>query len=996
MAGSSRLVFAIPSDWAGTDFTLQAILQECMRLPLRVAPSALPPPRLVVPIRPSVRRLLMELGNEKIRKMAGVIIAAHEEPSPDKVQKALRAAAARLHAEEKKTFDKIAEMPLKFLIALREPKDNETALEIPYRLILSPNKYAAWIHAVEPAERNGNTELWHTRLAVRPSPNSGELGLEHLYQRLKTLRAIWAEGFSPAVDDIPLKNNIPFRMSLNSYDRANFVHLSSNYTGLVRDEQRYVPLPIEARRLMLSSYGAWLTSRGAWEPPDNLSVEEWCHRATMGRDHYVRVVYKGYLFPFGHRASLIKITERKFCRAPSGGKTAYLFQRMYIVVREPEKSFGTSNLRNPDSGASYDLQMPWKRVRITTLVTPDLKDPEKCLIVNPADDGSGVINTFAFWPKVGNSYFQFHVVCEDGDGREIEAAVPLVFIENNLAHACDKNKEDPLEIIRDAYLANHDDQRKIDLQGQLMAFADSVAPGDTSLETQSVTMSAEIPRHDPAGDQPRFFPVVEQAGIKLAAARYFAGDNNECKIHFDPDYLINGLDAHAGVFARIGEAGSDGSFLLDLQRNGDKTGALLNPSMRVTGLSRVMGPVAGDPSKLAAGNFQPADFFGGAGATLLGSIELADIIRLPGVPGLDLDKIPRFITEQTGNTALEPPRPMKIAFTWKPDLKSTDPPIFQVGGNAEMIVDVLMEVPIDGGLPTIRSKATLSDFKLQLIAPNPFFIIDFNSIEFLAETGKSMDVSADIRDIVFAGPLSFIETLKDFIPLDGFVDPPAIDVSADGIRASYSLPIPSIAVGMFSLQNISLGAGFSIPFVNEPLSVSFNFCTRENPFILTVMCFGGSGFFSIVVNPDGVHTLEAGFEFGASLALSFGVASGEVHIMAGIYFKLQGDESKVEGYLRMGGSLDVMGIISVSVELCMILEYDSNTKKVWGRATLTIEVEILFITIPVEVTLERRFAGSAGDPSFEEYMLPYEGPDIYSPSEIIIIDPWKEYCEAFA
>ena len=43
-----------------------------------------------------------------------------------------------------------------------------------------------------------------------------------------------------------------------------------------------------------------------------VGLEQWRHIATLGRDHYVRVVYAGYLMPFGHRASLIKVTERKF------------------------------------------------------------------------------------------------------------------------------------------------------------------------------------------------------------------------------------------------------------------------------------------------------------------------------------------------------------------------------------------------------------------------------------------------------------------------------------------------------------------------------------------------------------------------------------------------------------------------------------------------------------------------------------------------------------
>ena len=84
--------------------------------------------------------------------------------------------------------------------------------------------------------------------------------------------------------------------------------------------------------------GGWLTSRGAWlypvsyllrdirvpgaapglpaEPgpavaPENvvpLDLIEWDHLATQGRDHYVKIVYEGYLYPFGHRATLVKVT----------------------------------------------------------------------------------------------------------------------------------------------------------------------------------------------------------------------------------------------------------------------------------------------------------------------------------------------------------------------------------------------------------------------------------------------------------------------------------------------------------------------------------------------------------------------------------------------------------------------------------------------------------------------------------------------------------------
>src|SRR5205823_1485935 len=74
---------------------------------------------------------------------------------------------------------------------------------------------------------------------------------------------------------------------------------------------------------------------------ERLDLSEWVHIAAQGRDHYVRIVYEGHLYPFGHRAALIKITERKFRDAPlpDGGSTpvAQMIQREYIVVREPEK-----------------------------------------------------------------------------------------------------------------------------------------------------------------------------------------------------------------------------------------------------------------------------------------------------------------------------------------------------------------------------------------------------------------------------------------------------------------------------------------------------------------------------------------------------------------------------------------------------------------------------------------------------------------------------------
>ncbi len=134
-------------------------------------------------------------------------------------------------------------------------------------------------------------------------------------------------------------------MALNSRDRMLLVHETSNF-GLTRQGDYWTPPAVDVDRLMLTSLGGWLSSQVMIpELPDGpFTIQEWKHRATMARDHEVKVVYAGFLWPFGHKASLVKVTERKF--APTQpGNPAYLFQRMFIIVREPTRTYTDARCR---------------------------------------------------------------------------------------------------------------------------------------------------------------------------------------------------------------------------------------------------------------------------------------------------------------------------------------------------------------------------------------------------------------------------------------------------------------------------------------------------------------------------------------------------------------------------------------------------------------------------------------------------------------------------
>ncbi|MEZ5283941.1 MAG: hypothetical protein R2712_03850 [Vicinamibacterales bacterium] len=284
--------------------------------------------------------------------------------------------------------------------------------------------------------------------------------------------------------------------------------------------------------------------------------------------------------------------------------------------------------------------------------------------------------------------------------------------------------------------------------------------------------------------------------------------------------------------------------------------------------------------------------------------------------------------------------------------------------------------------------AELREFSLNLFPSAPLMRLQFDRIAFRAATGRKPEVDVVFRGIEFVGVLGFIETLKELIPFDAFSDPPYVDVSTEGVTAGFDLALPSVSVGVFSLENISLGADARIPFLgNEALTIGFNFCTREKPFRLTVMMIGGGGFVGIRLSPRGLVVLEMALEAGASLSIDLGVASGSVSIMVGIYLRLEADAGSLTGYFRIRGEVDVLGIISASITLELSLTYEFDTGKMVGRASLEIEIEVLFFSGSVTVSCERRLAGSNGDPTFRAVIGLQ--PNGSAPA-------WSTYCAAFA
>jgi hypothetical protein len=936
LAKSSRLVFEFPAALGHLALS-PAELLDWNRLVPSLAPTALP--GVVTLARPDGPSIVLP---GTLYEVSGYEAGARTRAP------AVTADSSRLVEQPSAIFEDalhrrpidIIRLPRAFPLRPSEPKPIHTAIEAPFRLLMSPNLHGAWVHAPAPVTRDGRTELWHTRLGVRHGDEVSEKPHEH-----RTLRAIWSRDH-----DVKTAFNRPFLISLDQDDRRQLVHLSSDY-GLP-----VPPRPVGVRVFMLSALGAWLDTEFGITPPKDYSIEEWRHRATLGRDHYVRVVYKGFLFPFGHRASLVKITERKIETAPDGVPTAYLRQRMFIVVRERERTYPP--VENANAYKHGGRETPLRRVRITTTVTPNLNPPQQSLLGTPVDPPMK-----GFWPRVGSQDFLFHLRSWDWEGREVDFLSPLAFV---------RADHGAMEKARDDYNKSDPARRTVKTGGQLVALAESDAGslGKTSVETVSLSFQVLAPFS--GGDEPPCYPRLEQAAVFMPPLRQVGGVNPATLVTIDP-YVTNGFGTPANrakVFAKVlGAAPS-----LDYTGHADKSGGVATPSLVIRALSRELGVVGDDSPGFAAGTFTPANFFPG-NAKLLGGIGLADILDKV-LPADFLDKTPALVTENT-------PTAVRTVLDWETSALVKSGVFLNTRQTkaARLALHSELTAPKSGAPPVFKLSGVLTDFTIDFAE---VIEVGFQRLSFEAVNGKKPDVHVliDQKDVLFKGPLAFVQTIKDNLNLGGFTDPPFLDVGPTGVLLGYTQAIPTVAVGVFSLQNLGLGARLMLPFTGEPIRLRFNLSERQNPFLVSVAPFGGGGFFALAVGIDGVELLEVSIEFGGNIAVDLGVASGGVYVMAGIYIKIKlatPDSCAMTGYVRMGGYLSVIGLISITIEFYIGLTYAKP--KAWGEARVTVQVKLICVSKSVTVTARKQFAGSAGDPPFGELMP---------------APRWAEYAAAFA
>lgn len=503
-------------------------------------------------------------------------------------------------------------------------------------------------------------------------------------------------------------------------------------------------------------------------------------------------------------------------------------------------------------------------------------------------------------------------------------------------------------------------------------------PGDVH-EVYALAVSAS---HTSDG----FLPKLEHVEVELPAVRALLPEQARRIALTYTQAFLRGTEIPRVPLKVLDEANRIG---LSFQKVADRSGGLVSPAFAVDAISRELGAVAAGALPPGLTDALPGD---------LPSFDLDSVYRdatLLGFPLTSLIKkaangLPVSTPAPAIAQLFEGGVPNGVSMTWTLQLDQHGP--FRPGDDSRLVLTATAT------RAERTTTCTVNNFRLVLPpdgVAEGLLTLKFDKVAFTQHDDQAPHLDIEGLSVGFGGALKLLQALQD--ELESFLhlpdNRPTVRASEKGVTATYSLSVPSIPAGAFLIRNITMRAGLDVPFDGAPVSVSLSFATRDNPFDVTILAFGGGGYIDLTLGPEGLRRLEASLDFLASLEVDFVVARGEVHAIAGVRFTEEAGSIAIDGFIRIGGSVEVLGLVSVAIELVVELEYEERDGQptLVGSATLVLDVDVTLFSETVEIESGEWVLVGGGHSSPEDGT----GPAVATAEEDRLGE-WKRYRDAFA
>ena len=818
------------------------------------------------------------------------------------------------------------------------PDGSVTAVEVPAGLVLSPAGAALLVAARRPFTTGDTTEVWTAR--VEPAGGSPTLELAAVHH---------------AADPL-LPTQVP-----SDEDRGDIVTNS------------LTEAPITARRLWLSSSGAFADLHGEWTG----GITDYDHLVAAGRDAHVQVLALGHLLPFGHRAAIAEVSTRAFLDDTAGEDAAVMQVTHFLTIVEPtvtRRAFAQHEGRG----------LPLAALTATTSETTPITLEE---VLDLAGDPIEGVHDL----RAAGADHLVDYRCVDRGGDTVSFALPATFVDDANAYVPGVGK--PLDRLR--LVANslgRLDRREVDLGGQRVSYADSFAGGQTGQATHRFRLAWEGPDAGASKEDledardPAVYAVLEDADVvpELAGSATGAtGSTVRVALHrrwlesgngggnFDLAYLtispavssLIGADSALGGVAQF-----------------DMLAEVFNQSAGV-GLDLPSADAPWDPTKLV-----------GEASKIIGNISLADIINavVNGVPGLDVPGTSVTVTDDS----------VIVEFTFCPSVHDLPAVGFRtVPGTTRCCLHVTTVISFDESIEaSFETEMRVENFFLDfppIIDPPPVSI-DVESVTATIGSDGSTAILPKIRSWEFTGLLSLLMALVDSFGTTDF----DLKISPELIDVDSTINLPDISLGVAEIRNFAVNLGVELPLDDGAGLVSVGIGSKSSPLDIDVMMFGATFWLDIDLGFSGgaapaVTTTSMGVSvYWEMLDFDIVVVKIAFALRLAADWKLTAGEVSFTGAVSLEGQIDVLGLVSVSASLVASLGYESRTEVMVLKGTVNYCVDTFLGkltsgSVPIgatEIELgdgQGAIAGAraGGTSSFaDRYREPV----------------WADYCDAFA
>ena len=281
-------------------------------------------------------------------------------------------------------------------------------------------------------------------------------------------------------------------------------------------------------------------------------------------------------------------------------------------------------------------------------------------------------------------------------------------------------------------------------------------------------------------------------------------------------------------------------------------------------------------------------------------------------------------------------------------------------GTAGLPAD-LSALKIDPGKAQISARAEMRSFDITLFGAVQ---VVFKRVTFSLTPDGKKDLTVEIGNIKFIGPLAFIGQLSDLLSGLGNALGIQIDLTPQRVTISQTLRFPAtdgqpLFIGPAQIIHLALGWSLMIPLLGrDVLSIGLAVSSREQPLTIYVPpWYGGKAYALVELTTRGIRLMEISMEYGALVPITWGIATGSASLTAGIFYAAtqDGDDNGTvtfQAFVKAAADLTVAGIIQFNGLVYIALGYYAagGRQLIQGIASVSVSIKIGFVRISYSFT----------------------------------------------